>query len=228
MNQKLIIVALFGAITLPLSVFAATATLDEVVVTATRFPENQGAAVNVTVITAADIEKSAARTLPAILAQHAGIQVRSNDGTSDSMIDMRGFGMTGNQNTLVLLDGQPINDLDLSAIRWSAIPLESIARIEIINGGGAVLYGAGASGGTINIITKNPSKKMQGNVRAGLGSYATNDWQLGLSGMADRIGMRVTANLGHIASRFTGFGVRYTMSVILDDDLYREDQHADS
>ncbi len=115
---------------------AETATsLDEVVVTATRFnsaPESS--AVSVTVITAEDIKKSAAKTLPTLLAQRAGIQVRSNDGTQDMMVDLRGFGMTGNQNTLVLLDGQQLNDIELTTIRWSAIPLDSIERIEIVNG----------------------------------------------------------------------------------------------
>ncbi|MFA6061298.1 MAG: TonB-dependent receptor [Gallionella sp.] len=196
MKQKTIILALFGAIASPLAASAATpAALDTIVVTATRFsvlPENSS--VNVTVVTAADIEKSAAKTLPDLLAQHAGIQMRSNDGTPDKAIDMRGFGVTGNQNTLVLLDGQPLNDIELTSIRWSAIPLASIERIEIVNGSGAVLYGGGATGGTINIITKRPSREMRGNASAGLGSFGTREWQLALSGTADRVGMRVTAS----------------------------------
>lgn len=175
--------------------YAATDPLDEVVVTATRFaavPDRSS--VNVTVITAADIEKSAAKTLPALLAQHAGIQVRSEDGTPDMSIDLRGFGMTGNQNTLVLLDGQQLNDIELTSIRWSAIPLASIERIEIMNGSGAVLYGGGATGGTINIITKRPGKKAGGNIGAGYGSYNSRDWQLALSGAGDHAGVRVTAS----------------------------------
>lgn len=196
MKQKTIILALFGAIASPLAASAATpAALDTIVVTATRFsvlPENSS--VNVTVVTAADIEKSAAKTLPDLLAQHAGIQMRSNDGTPDKAIDMRGFGVTGNQNTLVLLDGQPLNDIELTSIRWSAIPLASIERIEIVNGSGAVLYGGGATGGTINIITKRPSREMRGNASAGLGSFGTREWKLALSGTADRVGMRVTAS----------------------------------
>lgn len=175
--------------------YAVTDSLDEVIVTATRFsaaPENSS--VNVTVITAADIEKSAAKTLPELLAQRAGIHVRSSDGTPDMAIDLRGFGMTGNQNTLVLLDGQQLNDIELTSIRWSAIPLASIARIEIMNGSGAVLYGGGATGGTINIITKRPGKKAAGNIGAGYGSYNSREWQLALSGAGDHVGARVTAS----------------------------------
>jgi iron complex outermembrane receptor protein len=169
--------------------------MELVIVTPNRFvasPENS--TVDVTVITADDIEQSAAKTLPELLSLQAGIQVRSNDGTPDMAIDLRGFGMTGNQNTLVLLDGQPLNDIQLTSIRWSAIPLESIDRIEIMNGSGSVLYGGGATGGTINIITKHPGKEMRGNAGIGLGSYDTREWQLALSGSGDSVGMRVTAS----------------------------------
>ena len=194
MKQKLITIALSGAIALPFAAHAE-APMELVIVTPARFivaPESS--TVDVTVITSGDIEKSAAKTLPALLAQHAGIQIRSNDGTPDTAIDMRGFGMTGNQNTLVLLDGQQLNDIELTSIRWSAIPLASIERIEIINGSGAVLYGGGATGGTINIITKHPGKEMRGNVGIGLGSYGTKEWQVALSGAGDHVGMRITAS----------------------------------
>lgn len=194
MKQKLISVALSGAIALPFAVYADEP-MELTIVTPTRFaaaPESSS--VDVTVITASDIEKSAAKTLPELLAQHAGIQVRSNDGTPDMAIDLRGFGMTGNQNTLVLLDGQQLNEIQLTSIRWSAIPLASIERIEIINGSGAVLYGGGATGGTINIITKHPSKAMRGNAGIGLGSYGAKEWQLAISGSGEHVGMRVTAS----------------------------------
>lgn len=194
MKQQLISVALFGAISFSYAAYADTP-MELLIVTPTRFsaaPESS--AVDVTVITASDIEKSSARTLPALLAQHAGIQVRSNDGTSDMAIDLRGFGMTGNQNTLVLLDGQPLNEIQLTSVRWSAIPLDSINRIEIMNGSGAVLYGGGATGGTINIITKHPANEMHGDVGIGLGSYGAKEWQLALTGTADRVGMRITAS----------------------------------
>ncbi|MGA8864816.1 MAG: TonB-dependent receptor [Gallionella sp.] len=195
MKQKLLIAgALFGALSLPYAAYADTP-MELLIVTPTRFPDaSENATVDVTVITADDIEKSAAKTLPVLLSEYAGIQVRSDDGTPDMAIDMRGFGMTGNQNTLVLLDGQPLNDIQLTSIRWSSIPLASIERIEIMNGSGAVLYGGGATGGTINIITKHPGKETQRSAGIGLGSYGAKEWQLGLSGSRNRVGMRVTAS----------------------------------
>ncbi len=194
MKRKLVLIALSGAIAFSFAAYAETP-MELLIVTPTRFvaaPESS--TVDVAVITANDIEKSTAKTLPALLAQHAGIQARSNDGTPDMAIDLRGFGMTGNQNTLVLLDGQQLNEIQLTSIRWSAIPLASIERIEIVNGSGAVLYGGGATGGTINIITKHPGKEMGGDASIGLGSYGTKEWQLAISGSGDRVGMRVTAS----------------------------------
>jgi len=194
MKQKLFTIALLGAITIPFAAYADIP-MELVIVTPTRFEvASASSSVDITVISADDIEKSAAKTLPALLAQHAGIQVRSSDGTQDMAIDMRGFGMTGNQNTLVLLDGQPLNDIELTSVRWSAIPLASIERIEVINGGGAVLYGGGSTGGTINIVTKQPGKEMRGSIGAGLGSYGTREWQLALSRSGESVGMRVTAS----------------------------------
>lgn len=194
MKKSLLTLALFSAFFLPIIVRAETP-LELVIVTPTRFEAaSDDSAVDVTVITADDIAKSAATTLPALLGQHAGIHVRSNDGTPDMAIDMRGFGMSGNQNTLVLLDGQPLNDIELTSIRWTAIPLASIERIEIVNGSGTVLFGGGATGGTLNIITKHPGKSAHKSAGVGVGTYDTRQWKVALSGSNDSVGMRVTAS----------------------------------
>ncbi len=148
-----------------------------VVVMATRFPEKRlEHPIGVTLITQEQIAGSTAATLPDLLSRYAGINVRNNTGSPDVAVDMRGFGVSGDQNTLVLLDGQRLNDIELTTVRWSAIPLEAIERIEIQRGGGAVLYGGGASGGTINIITRSPIAGVRSAVvGASHGSYNAND-----------------------------------------------------
>jgi iron complex outermembrane recepter protein len=145
---------------------------DDVIVTATRFREAASEVpVGVTVITDAQIRASTAATLPELLKQHPGIQVRDSSGSPNQQVDMRGFGITGDQNTLVLLDGRRISENEQATVNWSAIPLSSIARIEIMRGSGAVLYGGGATGGTINIITKAPQfGAKSGYVSGGTGS----------------------------------------------------------
>ena len=132
---------------------------DEVVVTATRFKEKYlDTPVNVTVITAEDIKNSPAKTLPDLLSEQAGINVQDffGNNAATTTVDMRGFGVTGGQNTLILIDGRRLGDIDLSGVQWSAIPFAAIERIEIVRGSGAVLYGDGASAGVINIITRSP------------------------------------------------------------------------
>jgi iron complex outermembrane receptor protein len=84
------------------------------------------------------------------------------------MVDMRGFGASAPSNVLVLVNGRRFNDFDLQGFDFAAIPLNSIDRVEITRGNaGAVLYGDGAVGGVINIVTKSganvpPSARIDG------------------------------------------------------------------
>ena len=135
---------------------------DSVVVTATRFSEDaRRLPASTTVVTADDIQKSAARTLPELLAEQVGITMKDFYGNNGAVtsVDLRGFGVTGPQNTLILLDGRRVTDIDLTTVQWAAIPLTGIERIEILRGTGAVLYGDGASAGVINIVTRSPLKQ---------------------------------------------------------------------
>src|SRR5690348_3699 len=128
---------------------------DAVVITATRFPDSKRELpVGVTVISADDIRKSASSNLGEILAQFGLLNIRDLQGTQNPQVDLRGFGVTGDQNTLVLLDGVRISENELVPAQLSGIPIDAIERIEIVRGGGAVQYGGGATGGTINIITR--------------------------------------------------------------------------
>src|SRR5258706_12751428 len=102
-----------------------------VVVTATRFPESRvEAPIGMTVITARQIGESAAKTLPQLLSQEAGILTRDNTGGPDWQIDMRGFGITGDQNTLGLLNGQRLDEIELTTIGWTANSLDRIEPTE--------------------------------------------------------------------------------------------------
>ena len=136
----------------------AGTSLHDVLVTASRLGAGVVGA-SVSVITAAEIEDSPGQTLQDILARQAGVQVQNLYGGvdgADSTVDLRGFGAAATPNTLVLLNGRRLNDFDLSGVDFGSIPKASIAQIEIIRGNaGAVLYGDGAVGGVINIITKN-------------------------------------------------------------------------
>ncbi len=194
--KKYLIAALLCAVT-PLA-NAATDSLDEVVVTATRFKDiSADKPISVTVITREDIQQSSARTLPELLSTQAGISVRDffGNNAASSTVDIRGFGATAGQNTLILLDGRRITDPDLSGVQWAAISVYAIERIEILRGSGAVLYGDGATGGVINIITRSAVKqgfKVGGSLRTG--SYGTKEFQENGSYFSGEAGLDLTAS----------------------------------
>ena len=147
---------------------------DSIVVTATRFAEAaRRLPASTTVLSADDIQKSAARTLPELLQEQVGITMKDffGNNASSTSIDLRGYGVTGPQNTLILLDGRRISDIDFQTVQWAAIPLAGIERIEILRGTGAVLYGEGASAGVVNIVTRSPLK--QGPALEVMGRIAT-------------------------------------------------------
>jgi iron complex outermembrane recepter protein len=170
-----------------------------VIVTATRFEERPGQyPIGVAVIAREEIERSTATTLIELLSYQAGIQVRDSTGGPDLQIDMRGFGQTGDLNTAVLVDGQRFNEVDTSPLKWSSIPLSAVERIEILRGSGAVLYGSGATGGVINIITRKPHPGDKSAIAGGgIGSYRTADLQGGVTLAGTDFGMTLNATDYH-------------------------------
>lgn len=189
---------LVGIIGLSLTtvVDAADQRLDSVVVTASRFREtNPGVAGNISIITRQDIRDTPAQNLPDVLAARMGIDVRQLGGVMgrDATVDMRGFGATATNNTLILIDGLRVNPIDSGSIIWSSIPLESIERIEIVRGSGTILYGDGATGGVINIITDKSGLAVAG-VSATLGSFGYRGADAQFAGGDDRVYYHLFAN----------------------------------
>lgn len=170
--------------------------LPDVVVTATRFSEPiDKLPTGVSIVNAEQIRNSAASTLPELLQQLSGIHTRNVDGSPDPQIDMRGFGITGNQNILVLLDGQRMNENELTGIRWSTIPLDTIERIEVLHGSGSVVYGAGATGGVINIVTRAAKPgHISGTGGVSFGSYSGTEFNGTFNAAGNNVGLALTAN----------------------------------
>lgn len=148
---------------------------------------------NVTIITAKQIKLMGATDITQILRHYAGLQVQDlyGDG-SQVQLSMSGFGDNSISNVKVLLNGIPLNNPDLGSLDLNRVVVQNIERIEIFNGSSAVLYGDGAVGGVINIITKQPAE-LKGNIGLSAGSYAqrmananvsdsVGNWQYFLSG----------------------------------------------
>jgi len=134
-------------------------------------------------ITAEEIARSPAQNLPDILATQAGIQVLHSSGNPigvNDAVDLRGFGAFSQSNTLILVNGRRYQDLDLQGFDLSTIPLNGIERIEITRGNsGAVLYGDGAIGGVINIVTRTQTTPgTAAKIEGALGSYGYAEGRL--------------------------------------------------
>lgn len=107
---------------------------------------------NLTVITEEEIKEKSANTLGDILEGELGISYKSTGTLGQSQsIFMRG---ASSAQTLVLIDGRRVNSISTGNADFTAIPASMIEKVEIIRGSGAALYGTGAFGGVINVITK--------------------------------------------------------------------------
>ena len=133
---------------------------------------------NITVLTGEEITQRGAKTVAEALKLVSSVIVKEMGG-ADAAFDIRGQGATAKSNVIVLVDGAPINSIDLSGYQTSNIPVDNIERIEVIPSGGSVLYGDGAVGGTINIVTKAPEdKKNYGSLNSEIGSYGLKKQQI--------------------------------------------------
>lgn len=157
MSFRFITISLITFPFISTTVFAENTDLDSIVVTASRLGNVDSLPASISIITAEDIKQSPANSLPELLSEYAGVSTNSfYSHGSRATVGLRSFGETATQNTLILLDGRRLNDIDLSPVNYAAIAIDNIERIEITRGSGGVLYGDGATTGTINIITKNP------------------------------------------------------------------------
>ena len=156
------------------------AELDEVVVTATRTSATlSDAPAAVTVVNAKDIEEKNVSRLGDVLDQVPSLYLRGgalgqSQGTSGtSSMSLRGVDQS---RTLILLDGQPIQDARSGKVNWQVPFIDDIARVEVVPGAFSSLYGSNAIGGVINIITKQPDKReFTAKVKRGWGDASGED-----------------------------------------------------
>lgn len=152
----------------------ATYELNPVLVTAQRsVTKDMETPAAIEVLHADDLQKTGATSVQEALKFSTGIITHGqgprniSQGTMTSKAVIRGV----EKGTLVLVDGVPINQG--GRYNLEDIPVESIDRVEVVRGGGAVLYGSEANGGVINIITKGKRANM---VKAGFGNYGIQNY----------------------------------------------------
>ncbi len=130
-----------------------TQRLEESVITTERFETNvRNTPKNITIVTRDDIENKGAKSVIEALKGVPGVNAKNSFGFGS--IDLRGQGAANHSNTLILVDGIRQNPADMGGARVNNIDIANVERIEVIPGGGSVLYGDGAVGGVVNIVTR--------------------------------------------------------------------------
>jgi len=173
----------------------------------------------ITIIDRKTIKDSHAENVVDLLKGQPNIVVRDATGVgAKSQVDLGGFGETGLSNNVVLVDGRRVNSPDLSGTDWTQIPIDQIERIEIVHGASSVLYGNGAVGGVINIITRIPESG--GNISLAGGSFGefSGHGRLG----ADSGKVRVETNISGLTTngyRDNNFFDRFDGGVRAEADL---------
>ncbi len=201
-------------------VLAQTTVLPPVVVTASRTEQQlSDTLLHTTVITADMIRNSGQVDLPALLRHEAGIQITQTGGIGGaSGLFMRG---AATRQTLVLLDGVPINKQDATGTTSiEHLMLSEIDRVEIVRGNVSSVYGSGAVGGVIQIFTRRGSGAPRPTLSLEIGSRSSHRAAASVSGSAD--GLRYALSASSVGTAgFSAMNPAQNASVNPDADGYR-------
>lgn len=206
---------LYGLIAINNHVLATE--LSEIEVSATRQPQNiKNALSDISIISGGQLQNQAEnnQSLSNILAKIPEIQLAGETNLlgQSSGIYIRG---TNSEQTLVLIDGVPINSLDIFGSPLRFLSGGDIAKIEILRGNSSHLYGANAIGGVINIFTNQPTKNLYAEAFAGYGSNNTQKYSALISGGNDILQGKIFAE--HLKTN--GISTqRYALSTSRDAD----------
>ncbi len=192
---SLLALLLFVAQTAPAAASAGAApkaqNLGEIVVTADRYGEAAGVAIDPTATTVVTETYESARspqTVQDILESLAEIDVQRGDQTlSDGkdVVKIRGLGA---RRIMVRIDGRPVRNAGGfydKLVDWNSLTLENVERVEVIRGGHSAVYGE-TIGGTINIVTQKggsrPDGRPEGKATVDISEYDTQKYMAGVSG----------------------------------------------
>ena len=168
--------------------------LPDVVVTANRTAqpiERVGA--SVTVLTGEAIEQRQATSALELLASTPGVSFTRNGGVGTAAgLYIRG---AESHHTVVLVDGVKLNDPALTQgyYNFGNMLTGDAGRIEVLRGAQSTLWGSQAVGGVVNILTREPTKALEGNLSAEAGARGTRYIRGGVGGASERLTWRLGA-----------------------------------
>src|SRR5436190_7215705 len=173
---------------------------EQLVVTATRSEQvitNVPASINI--VSNEQIERSPAVVADDVLRQVPTFSLFRRTSSLSSHptaqgVSLRGVGPSGVSRTLVLLDNVPFNDPFGGWVYWTRVPLESVDRIEVVDGSSSSLYGNYAMGGVINIVSSPPSRRTL-EVKPQYGNHGSPKVDFFASGVWGKLGAAVEGSL---------------------------------
>lgn len=198
MKNKIILLNLIAVA----SIYGADIKLEKSVISATGFDTVQKDVIkNVVVVTEKEIEEKNYQSVTDVLKDIPSVNIIGD--SREPIIDIRGQGNTANTNVQVLVDGIGINLLDSSHAKTpiNTVPVENIERIEVIPGGGAILYGSGTRGGIVNIITKSNTGVNGGSLG---GEYTSFGGKKGDFNYGTSLG-NTSVNIGYTRNEYRGY-----------------------
>lgn len=136
------------------------------------------APVATTVVTRQDIVDSGAETLAEAL-EHSDPSIQLTEGIGGTELSLRGFDP---EQVLVLVDGQRVTGRVDGTIDLSRFSIETVERVEIVQGAGSVLHGSAAVGGVVNIVTRDPEPGVDAELHGAYGSRNTIDTSARVAG----------------------------------------------
>lgn len=178
--------------------------LQSIVITATKSAKNTAdAPAAVSIISTKDIEDKNIHSIDQALTLVPGAYTSRPGGNEPSVMGTHVMlrGIPDASRTLVLVDGQTLNDPYIGTVTWESVPAETVKRIEVVPGPFSSLYGGSAMGGVINIITTTPTKR-DISFKGGMG---TNGFKSGTLVYQDRLGENVGIILDYGYKRSDGY-----------------------
>ncbi len=140
----------------------------EVIVTAGKHAQSlEEVPVSVSTWDARDIQERGITSLDNALRRIPGVNI------TEDQINIRGssgYSRAVGSRVLLLVDGAPVLAGDAGEVKFDAVPMFNVERIEVVKGAGSALYGSSALGGVINVITTEPRESML-RVRAHAGAW---------------------------------------------------------
>ena len=182
-----------GLVLLSFLLFSTTLFAADVNLSLERLYEQQNTITTTQDVTSQDIEKINPVEALEVLKNVPGILVQKTGDTGRTDPSIRGFG-DNCRRIIVLIDGKP-EFMSLFGCGVSHSMLAgNIDRVEVTKGPDGVLYGSGALGGVINIITKTPTKPLEGKIDVSFGSFNTQNSKVYVGGLQSNILYEVAAN----------------------------------